>query len=54
MLLNFECKNDHSVADPGFSQGGAPTPKMGLLTYYFAFCCRKLQENKTIRLIELI
>ena len=48
MLLNFECKNDHSVAVPGFSQGAAPTPKMGFLiiTYYFAFFCRKLQENK--------
>ena len=24
------------VADSGFSRGGAPTPKMGVLTYYFA------------------
>ena len=24
-----------SVADPGFSPGGAPTPKVGVLTYFF-------------------
>ena len=23
------------VADPGFSGGGAPTPKVAVLTYYF-------------------
>ena len=24
------------MADPGFSEGGAPTPKLGALTCYFA------------------
>ena len=34
-----------AVADPGFSPGGAPTPKVGVLIYY---CCRKLHENERI------
>ena len=33
------------VADLGFSPGGAPTPKVGVLIYYF---CRKLHENERI------
>ena len=34
-----------SVADLGFSPGGAPTPKVGVLIYYF---CRKLHKNERI------
>ena len=33
------------VADPGFSPGGAPTPKVGVLTNFFG---RKLHENERI------
>ena len=33
------------MADLGFSPGGAPTPKVGVLIYYF---CRKLHENERI------
>ena len=33
------------VADPGFSPGGAPTPKVGARTYFFG---RKLHENERI------
>ena len=33
-----------SVADPGFP--GAPTPKVGVLTYYFTNFCQKLHEMK--------
>ena len=34
-----------TVADPGFSWGGAPTPKVGVLTYFLG---RKLHENERI------
>ena len=36
-----------AVADPGFSpgEGGAPTPKVGMRTYFFG---RKLHENERI------
>ena len=34
-----------TVADPGFSPGGAPTPKVGVLTYFFG---QKLHENERI------
>ena len=34
-----------AVADPGFSPGGAPTPKVGTRTYFFG---RKLHENERI------
>ena len=33
------------MADPGFFPGGAPTPKVGVLTYFFG---RKLHENERI------
>ena len=33
------------VADPGFSPGGAPTPKVGVQTYFLG---RKLHENERI------
>ena len=36
-----------AVADPGFSLG-VPTPKVGVLTYYFAFLCKKLHEDERI------
>ena len=34
-----------TVADAGFSPRGAPTPKVGVLTYFFG---RKLHENERI------
>ena len=34
-----------TVADPGFSRGGAPTPKSAFIFQYF---CRKLHENERI------
>ena len=34
-----------TVADPGFSPGGAPTPKVGTRTYFFG---RKLHKNERI------
>ena len=34
-----------TVADPGFSPRGAPTPRVGVLTYFFG---RKLHENERI------
>ena len=34
-----------TVADLGFSPGGAPTPKVGVLTHFFG---RKLHENERI------
>ena len=33
------------VADPGFSPGGAPTPKSAII---FQIFCRKLHENERI------
>ena len=33
------------MADPGFSPGGAPTPKVGTRIYFFG---RKLHENERI------
>ena len=47
--LRLRAVTDHllanTVADLGFSPGGAPTPKVGVLIYYF---CRKLHENERI------
>ena len=43
--LFYEINMHKSVADLGFSPGGAPTPKVGVLIYYF---CRKLHENERI------
>ena len=37
-------KNDHSVADPGFSPGGAPTPKIAIIFRIFAENCMKMKE----------
>ena len=38
-----------AVADPGFSGGGgAPTPRVRMLTYYLAILLPKLHENETI------
>ena len=34
-----------AAADPGFSPGGAPTPKSSII---FQFFCRKLHENERI------
>ena len=34
----------NAVADPGFSWGGAPTPKMGLFFQLFAENCMKMKE----------
>ena len=35
---------ESTVADPGFSRGGAPTPKLGLFCKFFAENCMKIQE----------
>ena len=37
--------SQQTVADPGFSPGGAPTPKVGTRTYFFG---QKLHENERI------
>ena len=34
----------HAVADPGFYWGEAPTPKVGVLTYFVARNCMKMKE----------
>ena len=39
-----QCRQ-RSVADPGFSPGGAPTSQVGVRTYFFG---RKLHENERI------
>ena len=33
-----------SVADPGFSPGGAPTPKSAIIFQFFAENCMKMKE----------
>ena len=33
-----------SVADPGFSPGGAPTPKNAIIFQFFAENCMKMKE----------
>ena len=33
---SLQHEEHRAVADPGFSRGRAPTPKMGVLPYYFA------------------
>ena len=34
----------YSVADPGFSPGGAPTPKIAIIFHIFAENCMKMKE----------
>ena len=34
----------HTVADPGFSPGGAPTPKSAIIFQFFAENCMKMKE----------
>ena len=34
----------HAVADPGFSPGGAPTPKIAIIFHIFAENCMKMKE----------
>ena len=41
--MNDETKK-YSVADLGFSWGGAPTPKVGLFFQLFAENCMKMKE----------
>ena len=36
--------NDFAVADPGFSPGGAPTPKSAIIFQFFAENCMKMKE----------
>ena len=43
--INLCASKNKTVADPGFSLGGAPTPKVGVPTYFFG---RKLHENERI------
>ena len=33
-----------AVADPGFSPGGAPTPKSAIIFQFFAENCMKMKE----------
>ena len=33
-----------AVADPGFSPGGAPTPKIAIIFHIFAENCMKMKE----------
>ena len=33
-----------SVADPGFSQEGAPTPKSAIIFHFFAENCMEMKE----------
>ena len=35
---------NNSVADPGFSPGGAPTPKSAIIFQFFAENCMKMKE----------
>ena len=35
--------NDEPVADPGFSPGGAPTPKIAIIFQIFAENCMKMK-----------
>ena len=41
---NFGLKEMQAVADPGFSPGGVPTPKVGVQTYFLAENCMKMKE----------
>ena len=34
-----------AVADPGFSWGGAPTPKIAIIFQFFAENCTKMKES---------
>ena len=34
----------YTVADPGFSPGGAPTPKSAIIFQFFAENCMKMKE----------
>ena len=36
--------NGSAVADPGFSPGGAPTPKIAIIFHIFAENCMKMKE----------
>ena len=47
LLLMFLYKanlDTKSVADPGFSRGGAPAPKLWLFYQFFAENCMKMKE----------
>ena len=37
-------ERQYSVADPGFSPGGAPTPKIAIIFHIFAENCMKMKE----------
>ena len=37
-------EHPESVADPGFSPGGAPTPKIAIIFQIFAENCMKMKE----------
>ena len=40
----FHCLLTYTVADPGFSPGGAPTPKNAIIFQFFAENCMKMKE----------
>ena len=43
-ITNFVENETKSVADPGFSPGGAPTPKIAIIFHIFAENCMKMKE----------
>ena len=42
--LDLEYLVKSAVADPGFSPGGAPTPKSAIIFQFFAKNCMKMKE----------
>ena len=44
LQIGRQVRRPNAVADLGFSPGGAPTPKVGVLIYYFAENCMKMKE----------
>ena len=44
METNTPISPSEPVADPGFSPGGAPTPKIAIIFHIFAKNCMKMKE----------
>ena len=43
-ITNTDISPFCAVADPGFSRGGAPIPKLGLFCNFIAENCMKMKE----------
>ena len=43
-MSSHESTCNNPVADPGFSPGGAPTPKIAIIFHIFAENCMKMKE----------